>query len=188
MQDCSNSIANALELLLSCTKPSITPCALMIPIVQYHYTLCRGFPFNRASHGSHRSTNQWIHCQIIGCLSTKVRSQINHTVYIHVAKYMTPAHDDVMKWKYFPRYWSFVRSQVNSPHKGRWHGALMFSLICAWINGWVNNGEAGDLRRHRAHYDVMVMSRGQVYDPGLISQNIFLTVKNTVLCFNSIPP
>ena len=37
-------------------------------------------------------------------------------------------------------------------HKGQWRGALMFSLICAWINGWVNNCEAGDLRRHRAHY------------------------------------
>ena len=37
--------------------------------------------------------------------------------------------------------------------------ALMFSLISAWINGWVNNGEAGDLRRRRAHYDVTVMSR-----------------------------
>ena len=46
---------------------------------------------------------------------------------------------------------------VNSPHKGQWRGALMLSLICAWINGWVNNGEAGDLRRHRAHYDVTVM-------------------------------
>ena len=34
----------------------------------------------------------------------------------------------------------------------------MFSLICFWINGWVNNGEAGDLRRHRGHYDVHVMS------------------------------
>ena len=33
----------------------------------------------------------------------------------------------------------------------------MFSLICARVNGWVNNGEAGDLRRHRAHYDVTVM-------------------------------
>ena len=42
-------------------------------------------------------------------------------------------------------------------YKGQWHGALMFSLICAWINGWVNNREAGDLRRHRAHYDVIVM-------------------------------
>ena len=49
-------------------------------------------------------------------------------------------------------------SPVNSPHKGQWHGALMFSLFCAWINGWVNNGEAGDLRRHLAHYDVIVMS------------------------------
>ena len=39
----------------------------------------------------------------------------------------------------------------------RWLGALMFSLICAWTNGWVNNQDAGDLRRHRAHYDVTVM-------------------------------
>ena len=43
------------------------------------------------------------------------------------------------------------------PHKGQWRGALMFSLICAWINDWVNNREAGDLRRHRGHYDVNVM-------------------------------
>ena len=50
------------------------------------------------------------------------------------------------------------RSPVNSPHKGQWRGALMFSLICAWINGWVNNSEAGDLRCHRAHYDAIVMS------------------------------
>ena len=47
---------------------------------------------------------------------------------------------------------------VNSPHKGQWRGALMFSLICAWINGWVNNREAGDLRRYHAHYDVIVMN------------------------------
>ena len=63
-------------------------------------------------------------------------------------------HDDVIKWKHFPRYWSFVRgihrSQVNSPLKGQWRGALVFSLICAWINVWVNNREAGDLRRHCA--------------------------------------
>ena len=49
------------------------------------------------------------------------------------------------------------RSPVNSAHKGQWRGALMFSLICVWINGWVNNREAGDLRRDRAHYDVIVM-------------------------------
>ena len=48
-------------------------------------------------------------------------------------------------------------SPVNSPHKGQWRGALMFSLIFVWRNGWVNNREAGDLRRHRAHYGVTVM-------------------------------
>ena len=49
------------------------------------------------------------------------------------------------------------RSPVNSPHKGQWHAALVFSLICVWINDWVNNGEAGDLRCYHAHYDVTVM-------------------------------
>ena len=72
-------------------------------------------------------------------------------------------HDDVIKWKHFLRYWPFARgihrAPVNSPHKGHWRGALMFSLICAWINGWVNTGEAGDLRCHRAHYDVIAMSK-----------------------------
>ena len=70
-------------------------------------------------------------------------------------------HDDVIKWKHFPRYWPFVggihRSQVNSLHKVQWRGAL-FSFICVWINDWVNNGEAGDLRRYRAHYDFTVIS------------------------------
>ena len=71
-------------------------------------------------------------------------------------------HDDVIKWKHFPRYWPFVRGihryPVNSPHKGQWRGALMFSLICAWINGWIINRKAGNLRRYRAHYDVIVMA------------------------------
>ena len=49
---------------------------------------------------------------------------------------------------------------VNSPHKGQWRGALMISLICVRINDWVNNREAGDLRRHRGHYDVSVMESG----------------------------
>ena len=73
-------------------------------------------------------------------------------------------YDDVVKWKHFPRYWPFMRgihrSPVNSPHKGQWRGALMFSLICAWINGWVNIGDAGDMSSHRVHYDVTVMITG----------------------------
>ena len=50
-----------------------------------------------------------------------------------------------------------VTSPVNSPHKGQWRGALMFSLICSWTSDWASNREAGDLRRHRTDYDVTVM-------------------------------
>ena len=65
---------------------------------------------------------------------------------------------------------------VNSPHKGQWRGALMFSLIPAWINGWANNREAGDFRRNRAHYDVIViisrtMTDGSVSSLGLDESN-----------------
>ena len=60
-------------------------------------------------------------------------------------------HDDVVKWRHFPRYWLFGRgthrSPVNSPHKSQWRGALVLSLICAWINALVNT---------RAHCDVIV--------------------------------
>ena len=65
--------------------------------------------------------------------------------------------------EHFPRYWPFVRGihrfPMNSQHKGQWPGAFVFSLIGAWINRWVNNREAGDLRRYRAHYDVIEMKR-----------------------------
>ena len=98
-----------------------------------------------------------------------------------VAKWshMKTDHNDVIKWKHLPRYWHFVRgihrSPINSPHKGQWRGALMFSFICARINGWVNNREAGDLRRHHAHYDDIVMHQAglaQVMDCRLLAAKI----------------
>ena len=74
-----------------------------------------------------------------------------------------------------------IQSQ-NSPHKGQWCGALMFSLICVWINGWVNNREAGDLRRpsrslwrhfnaHRDRAQIFVRSE-------LINLHVFLRFKD----------
>ena len=87
--------------------------------------------------------------------------------FCHRQCHTTMPHDDVIKWKHFPRYWPFLReihrSPVNSPHKGQWRGSLMFSLICAWINGWVNNREAGDLiwRPLWRH------SNNGLYSPGL---------------------
>ena len=94
-------------------------------------------------------------------VSKTVCKRLCHTLYSGPWCCSVMLHDDVIKWKHLPRYWPFVRgihrSPVNSPHKGQLRGALMFTLICARINGWVNNGEAGDLRRNRAHYDVIVM-------------------------------
>ena len=82
-------------------------------------------------------------------------------------------HDDVIKWKHFPRSWTFVRGvhrwPVDSTHKGQWRGPLMLSLICAWTNGWANNRYGGDLRRHRAHYDVTVMSTHTGYTSIVVS-------------------
>ena len=58
--------------------------------------------------------------------------------------------------------WRIHRSPINYAYKGQWRGALMFSLICVCINSWVNNHEAGDLRRHHTHFDVIVMCRPKV--------------------------
>ena len=66
----------------------------------------------------------------------------------------------IIKWKHSPRYRPFVREFTGHRWillKGEWRGALMFSLIYVWTNGWVNTRDAGDLRRHRAHYDVTVI-------------------------------
>ena len=48
----------------------------------------------------------------------------------------------------FPRHWPFVRGihRWIPYHKGKWRGAPMFSLFCAWTNSWANNQDAGDLR------------------------------------------
>ena len=54
------------------------------------------------------------------------------------------------------------RSPVNSPHKSQWRRDLMVSLVCSWINGWVNSREAGDLGCYRAHYDVIVMASDSI--------------------------
>ena len=74
-----------------------------------------------------------------------------------------PRHDDVIKWKHFLCLWPIVReihrSPVGSPHKGQWSGALKFSLVWAWTGGWANNRGAGDLRCHRAYYDVTAIRK-----------------------------
>ena len=108
------------------------------------------------------NTNDWSSCELLVLWDVMMATWRQRNVGSTKAPFDNfSVHDDVIKWKHFPRYWPFVRgirrSPVNSPHKGQWRRALMFPLICVWINGWVSNREAGDLRRFRAHSDVTVM-------------------------------
>ena len=91
---------------------------------------------------------RWRPCDVVimPCISLWTESLL---IQIKAWCLCRPPHDDVIKWKHFPRYWLIVwgihRWPVNSPHKGQWRGALMFTLICAWTNCWVNNPYDGDL-------------------------------------------
>ena len=62
-------------------------------------------------------------------------------------------------WRHQMEIFSAGNSPVTGefPSQSQRRGALMFSLIWAWMNGWINNREAGDLIRQRAHYDVIIM-------------------------------
>ena len=86
-------------------------------------------------------------------------------------------HDDVIKWKHFPRYWPFVmgihQSPMDFPHKDQWRGASIFSLICASTNGCANNRDADGLRRHRVYYDVIVM---RSHDPQHFTADILIVM------------
>ena len=97
-----------------------------------------------------------------------ILDELKYTYWLECALFYF---EDYIKWKLFSRYWPFVRgihwSPVNSPHKGQWCGALVFSSNCTWINCWVNNREAGDLGRHRTQYDATVKSKDLFYWRGL---------------------
>ena len=106
----------------------------------------------------YRRTNTKLH--LINCI------RVRNTSISLITSVFVPIHHG---WKYCTEFIIMMASSngnffcvtgrwpVNSPHKGQWRGALMFYLTCACINGWVNSGEAGDLRRHHGHYDLTLM-------------------------------
>ena len=77
------------------------------------------------------------------------------------------------KWRHrqmakfpFPCHWPFVWGNHRRIPLTKASNADLccFSLICAWTNGWASNGDTGDLRRHRAHYDSIVMQQGDTWN------------------------
>ena len=128
-------------------------------------------------------------------------SRLRQHHQLHVRFKLPKINDDVIKLKFFPRYWPFVqgihRWPVNSPRKGQWRGALLFLWYVPWINGWANNRGAGDLRRHRAHYDVAVMlckkpsSNGEVESAldnwkSIWNKRVLISTSNCVLILKRI--
>ena len=81
-----------------------------------------------------------IHPSIHPSINPSIHTYIHTAVLLCFVLLWLCHDDDVIQWEHFPRYWPFVRgihrSPVNSPHKSQWRRALMFSLICAWINSW----------------------------------------------------
>ena len=149
------------------------------------YGLCTSFGPRLASrqtqHETHtynlRFNGYWtklfIKCYTVECFSitiptdsNPVKNPSNNYVYfLTVYTYewwqsltciLNQYHDDVIKWKHFPRYF-FVRG-IHSQRPVAW--SFDASLICAWTDGYGNNQDAGELRRHRTHYDVTVMHDG----------------------------
>ena len=104
------------------------------------------------------------------CILHSVKVLLRHVEFskfrcgTHQSSYLKTlqTHDDVIKWR--SKKTSNLRvtglcagSAPGTPHKDRWRGDLMFSLIYACTNSWVSNRNAGDLRRHHTQYDVTVM-------------------------------
>ena len=122
--------------------------------------LFMGPPFRSPVVSRHKET-PW-HCDVTVIFTMHAHNQLTKRKLCN--------HNDVFKWKHFPRYWPFVRgihrSPVNSPHKKQWRGVLMFSLICVWINGWVNN-----------HRDVTVMGMWCVTTLYVIVKMRFQSIK-----------
>ena len=141
--------------------------------------------FTMTSHERHGVSNhrqpECLFNNLFRLTSQKKKHDITETVW------RTPPLADTW-WRHqmetFRCCWPFVRgihrSPVNSPYKGQWRRALMFSLMCTRIN----NGEAGDLRRHHAHYDVTVMRLQKAFP----CHDVFMIQEWLGLCEQHISP
>ena len=112
----------------------------------------------------------WWKCIFIGPSMVGAEETSDYHIYGIYAKLarsmMTSSNGNIFRFT-GPLYGEFTSHRWIPPH----NGTLMFSLICAWTNGWVNNQDAGDLRRHRDHYDVTVMTCGFLERTAIVTSN-----------------
>ena len=174
MVDCRRQTMQLLEPLLTNTGPSAADAY----IVAIHMCVTAS-----------QNTDNWIVCSTdySGWQQRNIKVPL-YLLFVNVIHrgMMTSSNGNISRVT--GHFWRGIhRWPVNSPHKGQGHRILMFSLICAWINGWVNNREAGDLRRHPAHCDVTVMrpdtqcQRGRKRFITVISTYLFLYFRRPVL-------
>ena len=94
--------------------------------------------------------------------------------------HVTRLHVNVIKWKHFPCYWTFVWVSTGTIHQSpvdslkKASDAELWCFLCAWINGWANNRGAADFRRHRADFDVTLM-----YQVNSLVSGILAVLSNT---------
>ena len=110
------------------------------PVINWRFVSENSSP---VSLGSHRNVGQDLRFKCVSVWYT-----IFQKPHCHSCTIMTSSNGNIFR--------------VTDPLWGectghQWRGALMFSFICAWANGWANRIDAGDLRLHNAHYDVIVM-------------------------------
>ena len=158
--------------MISSPSPLLVLCICKSPVIWLHSTILLILSFQ-----AHRSL-----CFDLMEFCVKLKEKIRKYA-LSLSQFsrsiMSPkfnANDDIMmtssNGNIFRVSGHLCGSPVNSSHKGQWRGALMFSLIYARINGWVNTDEAGDLRRHHANYDVIVMRNASIIE-FLKAQNLF---------------
>ena len=136
-------------------RKCLTPCATRTHNLQTH-TEC-------SNTASRFVLNFWVLSQ----LQYKIKlPKFKSNFFLLLSEYNRASIDNVQKWFHIT-WWGHQMETLstllslcagNTPHKGRWPGALMYSLICTRTNGWVNTRDDGDLTRHRAHYEVTVMN------------------------------
>ena len=116
-------------------------------------------PTNLAIRVHHKSALKPFDCRLMEITHTCLNYKDSLTKP-SVSVYSIGFHDDVIKWNIFRvtgHLWGEFAGHRWLPRTKASDAEIWCFLWSALVNGWVNNGECGDLRRYPAYYDVTVM-------------------------------